>query len=392
VDLASVENTINRNDVTNNLRNNGELKLDASFTLKNIRNEVGTRTYGSWMNNEFTNQSDIEDVAVETTENFEYVETRQTAFYNLSGKVKKLSWQAGLRGEYSWINVNSSSTSDYAVLLPQVSLNQTLPKEQSLKFSYRKQIFRPSANNLNPFDQWIDSLHVRRGNPNLDASLENRFELTYSKNFKSNYLAPKLYYRFTNNAIQDVTTVNDEGVTVISQENVGKNSEYGLGVNAAIQVMKRWRFNFNVTGFKQIYETDEAITGHSKEEMISCRFNFSHIVTLPKDYTVFLFANYGSPNISYQREFSRDLLVLIGAEKKFNDKWSADVFYNPFIKNFMYSKVITSTMDYRETWEGHVDVNQLFAFTVTYNFNRGTKINKIDRSVEYEKEEGRGGL
>jgi hypothetical protein len=156
--------------------------------------------------------------------------------------------------------------------------------------------------------------------------------------------------------------------------------------------MKRWRFNANVTAYKQIYQTDEAIAGHSKEEMFSYRFNFSNIVTLPKDYTLFMFANYGSPSISYQREFSRQLLALIGAEKKFNDKWSADVFYNPFIKDFMYSKVITTTTDYRETWEGHVNANQLFCFSVTYSFNKGGKINKIDRNVEYDQTGGKGGL
>jgi hypothetical protein len=168
--------------------------------------------------------------------------------------------------------------------------------------------------------------------------------------------------------------------------------EYGLGLNGAFQILKRWRFNANFSVFNRVIQTDEAVTGHKKEEKMSYRFNFSHIVTLPKDYTFFLFANYGSHSISYQREFSRNLLMLIGAEKKFSDKLSADVMYNPFIKDFMYNKVITSSPDYRETWEGHVDVGQLFTFSVTYSFNHGKKISKIDRAVEYERNEGKGGL
>jgi hypothetical protein len=156
--------------------------------------------------------------------------------------------------------------------------------------------------------------------------------------------------------------------------------------------MKRWRLNANVTVFNQLYRTDKDVAGHSKEEMVSCRLNFSNIVTLPKDYTLFMFANYGSRSISYQREFTRDLLVLFGAEKKFSDKWKADVLYNPFINNFMYTKVETTTPGYYESWEGHVDVKQLFCFSVTYSFNRGNKISKIDRSVEYERNEGKGGL
>jgi len=58
----------------------------------------------------------------------------------------------------------------------------------------------------------------------------------------------------------------------------------------------------------------------------------------------------------------------------------------------MYNKVITTMPGYQESWEGHVEVSQLFSFAVTYNFNRGTKISKIDRAIEYERNEGKGGL
>ena len=392
-DLSTVNTAIDRTDITNNLRNNGELKLDVTFMVKNVKSEVGIRTYAAKMNNSFSNEYTLEELTQEQQEEFSYRETRQTAYYNLSGKVKKFTWQTGVRGEYSFLDINYQTTSDYAVFLPQVSLNQTLPKDQSIKFSYRKQVFRPSINNLNPFDVYIDSLHMRRGNPELDPALENRFELTYTKNFKANYLSPKVYYRYTRNGIQDVTTVTDEGVTLITQDNIGENMEYGISLNTALQILKRWRFSANISVFNRIYKTDEAVTGHSEEEMTSYRFNFSNIVTLPKDYTIFMFANYGSPNISYQREFSRDLLVIFGAEKKFSEKFNVDVFYNPFIKDFMYSKVITTTPGYRENWEGHVDASQLFCFTLHYNFNHGgNKISKIDRAVEYERTEGKGGL
>ena len=187
--------SLNRLDLTENLRRNGELKTDLTFMIKNIRNEVGVRTYKAWMDNDFTKQFSNEGINNEQLDKFSYQEARQTAYYNLSGKIKKFSWQAGLRGEYSWLDINSDATTNYTVLLPQVSLSQSLPKEQNLKFSYRKQIFRPSIGSLNPFDIWTDSLHLRRGNPDLDPSIENRFELTYSKNFKANYLSPQALFK-----------------------------------------------------------------------------------------------------------------------------------------------------------------------------------------------------
>lgn len=391
-DLVTPLSRIRRNDLTVNLRQNGELKFDLTFTLGSLKNEAGYRTYAAWMENSFTEKHIIEEVASEEKEEFNYLETRQTAYYNLSGKIKKFTWQAGLRGEYSWIEINSENHTDYTVLLPQITLNQNLPAEQNIKLTYRKQIFRPSINSLNPFETWSDSMHVRRGNPDLEPTIENRFELTYSKNFKANYLSPKLYVRYTTNGIQDITTITDEGVTEITQDNIGRNMEYGLSLNGAFQIMKRWRINANVSVFNRYIKTDKAIAGHASEEKASYRFNCSNIVTLPKDYSVFMFANYGSPNISYQRTNSRQLLVLFGAEKKFSDKLSVDVIYNPLIKEFLYQKVKTETPGYHESWEGHVDVNQLFCFSITYNFKRGNKISKINRSAEYERTEGKGGL
>lgn len=392
VDQVTELDVINRSELTKNLRQNGEIKLDLNFMIKNIRNEVGVRSYAAMMNNDFITGFVQDDLDDQNLEEFDYDETRQTAYYNISGKVKKFSWQTGIRGEYSSIEINTNTHVDYAVFLPQVSLSQSLGKEQNLKFTYRKQISRPSIGSLNPFDAWTDSMHVRRGNPNLDPSIENRLELTYTRNFKSNYLSPKIYYRYTSNGIQDNTIVTDEGVTLITQENIGRNWEYGVSLNGAFQVMKRWRFNGGLTLYKQVIKTDEATAGHSQEDIASYRFNVSNIITLPKDYTVFMFANYGSPNISYQRKFSREFLMLVGGEKKFSEKLSMDVMYNPFIKYFTYRKIETSTPGYNETWEGEVNVEQLFCFSITYNFNHGKKINKINRAVEYERTEEKGGL
>jgi hypothetical protein len=392
VDLYKVDGIVERNEYIDNLKNNAEFKLDYTFLLKNIKNELGLRTYYSWMNNTYINGSKIEEIINEKVDEFGYNEGRQSAYYNLSGKLKKYSWQAGFRGEYSNIHINSIPSTDYIVLLPQINLSRSMEKEQNIKLSYRRQIFRPSISDLNPFDTWTDSLHVSRGNPNLKPAMENRLELTYSKNFKANYISPKLYFRNMSNGIREITTVNTEGITEITQGNIGRNMEYGVGLNTAVQILKRWRLNANVSLFNRIYHVDQDLPTERKEDKLSCRFNFSNIITLPKDYTIMLMGNYGSPNIGYQRIFSRDMLLLVGAEKKFSDKLSISGFYVPVIKNFMYSKVVTNTPGYHDVTKGELDVKNLFSIEISYKFNHGKNVNKINRSAEYDKEESKGGL
>ncbi len=390
--MSTIYYTQNRNDYTNNSKDNAELKLNYTFILKNIKSDLGVRTYLSWMNNDFTNNFSTENISGETNDNFQYQENRQSAYYNISGKVKNLSWQMGLKGEYSAIVINDMSSSDYFVLLPQATMNQKLGKDQSIKLSYRKQIYRPNISSLNPFETWSDSLHLRIGNPDLKPTIENRFELSYSKNFKSNYISPKIYFRTTTNAIQDLTTINDKGVTVISQDNIGNNKEYGIGLNTALQLMKKWKFNTNFTLYDRIYSSNQQDGSDEKQEKMSYRFNFSNIVTLPKDFNFIIMGNYGSPSISYQRTFSRDLLVLFGVQKKISDRANIEGYYNPILRDFTYSKVVTRKPGYIETWAGEVEVFQLFGIEFTYNFNYGSKVKKINRSAEYEKEEGKGGM
>ena len=84
--------------------------------------------------------------------------------------------------------------------------------------------------------------------------------------------------------------------------------------------------------------------------------------------------------------------LFIGMQKKISDKANIEAYYNPILRDFNYSKVVTRTPGYVETWSGEVHVYQLFGIEFTYNFNYGSKVKKINRSVDYEKEEGKGGM
>jgi hypothetical protein len=161
--------------------------------------------------------------------------------------------------------------------------------------------------------------------------------------------------------------------------------EYGIELNAAIELFKIWQTNANVAVFNRRISSNQDLAIKSIDEQVSYRFGGGSSVKLPKDFTVFCFANYGSPSIMYQREFSRDLLFLIGANKQFKNKAKLEIYYNPFIHNFTYAKVITQSQGYREEWQGNVEVSNLFAIEFTYNFNYGGKVNKIDRNVDHDK-------
>jgi hypothetical protein len=389
-DMQTILEEVNRQDQTLNSSRTAEMRVDYTFQLKNVKNEVGARYYNQWMSNDFTDDYNVSGSEGEVFDNFKFTEIRQTGYYNLLGAFKEFKWQLGFRGEYSQLDINDTVMKDYFVFLPQVSVSRSFGEGNNVKLSFRRQIHRPSVHSLNPFTTWTDSLHVWTGNPDLDPALENKIELSYARNFKNNYISPKFYLRYTKDNIQDLSIINEEGITEITQANIGKDLEYGIGVNAAIQVLKRWRVNGNFALYNRVVGSEHALSRDEDNQKVSYRAGLTNIVMLPKEFAVFAFAYYNSPYVTYQREHSRDLLVIFGAEKTLWKKAKVEFFYNPFIKDFTYAEVKTRTQDYYEHWRGHLDVHHIYAIEFTYNFNYGGKIKKSNRRADYEVDEGGG--
>jgi outer membrane receptor protein involved in Fe transport len=341
------------------------------------------------MDNTFTvtDASDINEVLLE---NFHYLENWNAAYYNLMGKVKNLSWQAGLRAEYSNITIEDTTKIPFFTLLPQASLNYSFGKSQSIKLVFRRQLYKPEIQDMNPFVNWTDSLHLRIGNPELKPAIQNKLELSYSKNFGSNFISPKLYFQYTQNGIQDLSSIRNDGVTEIQRANIGKTLEYGVSLSSAIQLFKICRLNANISVFNQEVSSNQGLSLDEDNQKWSYRTNGTLIFMLPKQFVLVGILEYRSPNIQYQREFSRDLLFLVGFDKQIGEKMKLSAFYNPFIKNFKYAAVKTEAPGYSEYWQGSVNVQNLFAIEFTYNFSYGGKVNKIERTVEYDRNDGGG--
>ncbi|HYX06905.1 MAG TPA: outer membrane beta-barrel family protein [Bacteroidales bacterium] len=383
--MTTVLGTQTRNNITYNNSNTARSKLDYTFVTGKVKHETGLRGSYLWMENKFSNQLKTDQADQLSNQLFSYNESRGAGYYNLSGKFGKFSWQAGLKGEYSNINIGDTTQIDYFEFLPQMTLSKSFENNQSVKLTYRRQLERPYVFNLNPFETWDDSLHYRTGNPNLKPSLEHQLELSYSKNFGNNYISPKIYANYVRNGIQDLTTVEQGGITHITQANIGKVLEYGTSVNSSVQLIKKW-WRMNVYGrlYKREISSSQHLSVDDFNNKLSYGFSFTSIVTLPKDYSFYAIARYNSPSISYQRLSSRDMLYLIAFDKKFSDKASLEVVYNPFIKDFTYSQVETRSAGYNEKQKGVIDIQYLFEATFTYRFKYGGKVKKINREVNYE--------
>lgn len=382
--ITKIGNELNRTEIFDDSKQAFGLKLDYVQPLvKDYKLSMGYHTYTQWMDNDFSGASDA------AVTNLLYQEARHSVYTSLAGSVKKLSVQAGLRYEMSFIEIDKNTKSDYDCFLPQLTLQQKIGKANSLKLTYRRSIQRPGIGDLNPFVNQIDSITKSSGNPYLNPSYSNKVELNFSAPVKNSYISAGVYYNYFNDNFRRVTKIVDGRFSESTVENVGTGYEYGTSFSGSVKVTK-W---FQINPYISVYSLHlNAIDnyGVKAREKVSLRSNASFVFTLPKKYTLFLFTQYNSPYISTQNTNKREPLYVIGVEKELKKSFKFSLTaINPFMKNFTISNTVTESDNFWQENNMDVYVQGLVTFRVTYSFNYGSKVKKLDRQKEVENDGSR---
>ena len=181
-DKSPVSDIAYYNQNVNNDRNSISTKIDYVHPLgTKMRIETGYQLYYQEMKYDFFSSNDAQNNL------YDYDEYRNAAYAGFILNLKKFSFQANLRTEYSDIEINKTTTSDYFTFLPSTNIQYKINKSQNLKFTYNRRIDRPGVYDLNPFIKLNSNLNASEGNPYLEPELRDRLQLTYTLNIgKSN--------------------------------------------------------------------------------------------------------------------------------------------------------------------------------------------------------------
>ncbi|HEX2934104.1 MAG TPA: TonB-dependent receptor [Bacteroidales bacterium] len=341
---------------------------------------AGYNGYIQALNNSFLKGSDA------GSEKFKFDETRSAFYLSASGAVKSVNWQAGLRYEMSFIEMNKSTKTDYDCLLPNISLQQKLSKTNTLKISYRKSIQRPGANDLNPFVNYIDSVTIFRGNPNLGPSYTHKIEMNMSMQLGKSFITPGIYYsRFSDN-VQQIKFINQDGITENFNENIGNGNEYGLNFSGSVKITNKIQLNPYFAVFSKTLNSVD-LYNIREASKVSWRSNLTLITNITDKLLFFSYFQYNSPYISAQRVIKRDAIYVFGLERnifKNNNGKISITTINPFTKKFSIENSVTEAANLRQEQDITVDVQPLVTVKFSYSFNKGKEIKKMDRKREIE--------
>jgi len=247
-------NLLLQTDYYQPFREKGKVELGLRFNLRNVENDVVVEEF---QNDEWINLNGSVDGLANLSNNLRYQENIYAAYGMIGDDFGKISYQLGLRYEYSDIETYLVQTDDrnprqYGNLFPSAVFNYELNEKNAFQMSYSRRIRRPGFWELNPFYSFSDARNFFAGNPNVNPEYTNAFEVGYLKYFGKGSLSSAVYYRHTEDVIFRIREVDATGFGITLPQNIGIDDSYGLEVNFSYNPVKWWRINGDANFYRSI--------------------------------------------------------------------------------------------------------------------------------------------
>jgi outer membrane receptor protein involved in Fe transport len=224
-----------------------------------------------------------------------------TTFSSAAGK---MSYQAGLRGEYvdrllTQVTAGDAYSYEKFNLFPSAHITRTFKDNQQLQLSFSRRINRPGRNVLNPFPQFLDNQTIVKGNPEVRPEFTGSWELNYQRQIKIGFLSAETFYRQSNDLITSVIVVDETGTTFMTSDNSDRSHSAGGEFMANLQPVN-W-FRVMSSGSVYYYLLDDArLTSQAENSTVSWRMNTSLIFTATPTTRISLAGVYNGPSITIQ--------------------------------------------------------------------------------------------
>ncbi len=333
----------------------------------------------------------------DTEQNFDYDQNVGAAYGVISFKLaKKTTLKGGLRAEYTKIGGQAGSVlnfdNDYFNLFPSAIISQTLKGNTTLKLSYNRRMSRPSLYYLNPFLNRNDPENQTQGNPGLSPELSDNLELGYSTYIKGSVINASVFYRNTNDVIENVF---NPGQKLTSYFNVGTRKSYGASAFASYNPMPKWTLmgNFNLNSYEVESMAGDMTTG--------VKWNYGAFMrsalSLKGGWNTEIFGVYNGPRYTFQGK-SGAMSFYGGAVKKEILKKKGTVGLNVFnvFSRDLHIESTNETASFLQSTNIYYPIRS-FGVNFSYsfgkmNFNQQPKKKKINNDDLKQGEQQQGNM
>ncbi len=215
---------------------------------------------------------DAWEVLPDFTNQFVYDEDIYAAYAIFGNKFGRISFQLGLRAEYTdvvteLLQTDEVNPRDYFNVFPSGHFGYEFPGQNTVQFSYSYRINRPNFWSLNPFFSFSDARNIRTGNPNLDPEFTHSYELGHLKYWDKSSLSSSVFYRFTEGITERIRLVREDGTSITRPENLATEDAYGLDVTFSTALTKWWDLDGNVNFYRSIINGNNIDTSFTADAL-----------------------------------------------------------------------------------------------------------------------------
>lgn len=249
-----------------------------------------------WKSSYVTNDGQVEyfnmfasgdSIITDRSNRFIYEENINAAYLILKKKIKKWSFEAGVRMEHTNTTGTQMTTGqvnkqNYVSFFPNAGIGFSPSEIHQINFIYNRRINRPDYNELNPFLYVLDNYSTYQGNPNLKPQFSHNFELSYSIFQALTFTAS---YSNVDNQIFDAFTIDSINPqrAIFTKTNLGNSHVFNAGVSFGMPITKWWMFF--VSG-NAIYNTFKDSTLNIDNSGWYGVFSTYMEFTLPKKFSI----------------------------------------------------------------------------------------------------------
>jgi outer membrane receptor protein involved in Fe transport len=389
------QNNLDFEQITSNEKSDNKL-IKADYVLpvgENRQFEAGFKIEESDLFQDYKVYSDINNnLTLDSDQSniFQYKEQINAIYSQYGFKIEdKYSFLFGVRVEQTKKDIIQITTDelikkDDTGVFPTFNFGFEVSDDESITLGYSRRLRRPWSRFINPFPSKNSPTSIFRGNPDLDPTYSNNFDLGYLKTFESSFsVNSSMYYQKSTNSFNFITqdtgeTVNLGGTDVPIIErfpiNLATNTRFGFEFNLSYRPNKKWNVNSNFNLYNNKVQGDYNDINYDSENL-SWSMRLNNKLTLPGKIEWQTRMNYRGPSedainkskasFSTDLAFSKDILKEKGT-LSFNIR---DLFDSRSRVTEAFTETFYSESKYR--WS-----SRSFTLNLTYRINQKKKRNQ----------------
>lgn len=285
-------------------------------------------------------------------------------------------------------------------IVPSASVGYKLTDMSNLRLGYNMRIYRPGIWYLNPYLDDRNPTYISQGNPDLESEKSHSFNLSYNNFTNKLSVNVSLRWQFTDNSIEDFTSlVNDNEIAGLQNptgkevlystyRNIGKSRSASISAYANWNATSSTRINTNLFGTWS-YMTD----GTGIKNKGWSLFAYGGIQqTLPEDWQISLSLHGQTPWIMLQGRGNSFFSYGLNVNKSFmNKRLTLSVFANNFFKKYTENNSRTESTGFiQDSWNKYD--NQRFGISASFRIGElKASVKKAARTISNDDVKSGGG-